>query len=201
MCGYDLRGLPAEHRCPECGFAYDARTLIWQPARPWRGYGFIVGTMLLAVVIQADGLARRWFRGAGGALLSILFLLVAVAAAVSLLLHLRASNRKGRCAVVSPAGVFVRTALAERLVDWDEIVAVERVDRWIKETQHEYIVRIKTRTRSHTTEIDRIFISEEERSAFIEAVEARLRDPDRWQIVRGASQEETPRTERPKTDD
>lgn len=28
MCKYDLAGLPAEHTCPECGFAYDAETWI-----------------------------------------------------------------------------------------------------------------------------------------------------------------------------
>src|SRR5262245_12509714 len=26
-CGYSLNGLPREHRCPECGFEYDANTL------------------------------------------------------------------------------------------------------------------------------------------------------------------------------
>lgn len=27
-CGYDLTGLPEEHRCPECGFVYDAHTIV-----------------------------------------------------------------------------------------------------------------------------------------------------------------------------
>jgi len=28
-CDYDLRGLPTEHECPECGLTYDRETLVW----------------------------------------------------------------------------------------------------------------------------------------------------------------------------
>jgi hypothetical protein len=34
VCRYDLTGLPAKHRCPECGFIYDATTRIWRYADP-----------------------------------------------------------------------------------------------------------------------------------------------------------------------
>jgi hypothetical protein len=30
VCRYDLTGLPAEHRCPECGFRYDETTYVWR---------------------------------------------------------------------------------------------------------------------------------------------------------------------------
>lgn len=30
VCRYDLRGLPKDHRCPECGFAYDESTQVWR---------------------------------------------------------------------------------------------------------------------------------------------------------------------------
>ena len=30
VCRYDLRGLPTEHRCPECGMAYDSTMRIWR---------------------------------------------------------------------------------------------------------------------------------------------------------------------------
>ncbi len=44
VCRYDLRGLPAEHRCPECGMAYDSTVQIWREgvsnrARAW-GYEY-----------------------------------------------------------------------------------------------------------------------------------------------------------------
>jgi len=33
-CDYDLQGLPQEHRCPECGLAYDTASRVWRPAPP-----------------------------------------------------------------------------------------------------------------------------------------------------------------------
>ncbi len=30
-CDYDLRGLPIDHRCPECGFYFDNNTHVWRP--------------------------------------------------------------------------------------------------------------------------------------------------------------------------
>ena len=33
VCSYCLRGLPATHRCPECGFRYDGSTVVWQSPR------------------------------------------------------------------------------------------------------------------------------------------------------------------------
>lgn len=39
-CGYDLRGLPKMHKCPECGVEYDGDELMkaWKKERifPWR---------------------------------------------------------------------------------------------------------------------------------------------------------------------
>jgi len=29
-CDYDLQGLPVDHKCPECHFAYDATTHVWK---------------------------------------------------------------------------------------------------------------------------------------------------------------------------
>lgn len=33
-CEYDLRGLPASHNCPECGFAYDESFRMWLGRKP-----------------------------------------------------------------------------------------------------------------------------------------------------------------------
>ena len=31
ICRYSLRGLPVEHKCPECGFEYDQETSVFYP--------------------------------------------------------------------------------------------------------------------------------------------------------------------------
>jgi hypothetical protein len=51
ICNYRLRGLPARHRCPECGFAYDADTRVWRA----RGFGRFAGlwTVVCAMGIGA----------------------------------------------------------------------------------------------------------------------------------------------------
>ncbi len=40
QCKYSLKGLPANHNCPECGFEYDAETAAWhhQPSRIWTSF-------------------------------------------------------------------------------------------------------------------------------------------------------------------
>lgn len=35
VCRYDLTGLPAHHRCPECGFEYDETKVVWYGSRKW----------------------------------------------------------------------------------------------------------------------------------------------------------------------
>ena len=44
VCRYSLRGLPAAHRCPECGFEYDEHTRVWTLSRfgALRSFGSVV---------------------------------------------------------------------------------------------------------------------------------------------------------------
>lgn len=58
-CGYDLRGLPAAHVCPECGDAYDIfrRIVRLDYGRGWRGFS-IVAVILLG--IYASAIWEHW---------------------------------------------------------------------------------------------------------------------------------------------
>jgi hypothetical protein len=55
ICRYDLTGLPASHRCPECGFEYDETTVVWYAPRDWWTAACLWGIFLfLAVGIAVD---------------------------------------------------------------------------------------------------------------------------------------------------
>lgn len=60
MCDYDLRGLPRNHRCPECGFEYDENTRMWQPTRA-PGFWFLeLGSVAFPLLIVIGrGVPRR----------------------------------------------------------------------------------------------------------------------------------------------
>lgn len=55
LCGYSLRGLPTDHKCPECGLAYDPSLIVirWkEESRARRAIGaaaFLVGLIAFSV--------------------------------------------------------------------------------------------------------------------------------------------------------
>ncbi len=55
-CDHILIGLPAEHRCTECGFSFDRHTLVWRPQR-YRNWFIKPTTVYAAVLIIICGLA------------------------------------------------------------------------------------------------------------------------------------------------
>jgi hypothetical protein len=52
-CGYDLTGLPAPHRCPECGFKYDEQMRAFRLRR-----GINVGAVIAGALLAAWFLIR-----------------------------------------------------------------------------------------------------------------------------------------------
>lgn len=56
-CQYSLRGLPAEHCCPECGFRYDRDARVFSRAR----LGLFVFGLASALLIVAGVVMRWWF--------------------------------------------------------------------------------------------------------------------------------------------
>ena len=109
ICRYDLTGLPANHRCPECGFEYDETMRTWQTndRRLWQVVLFsLVAT---AVMLAVEGVFG--FSGRRGLIILILSANLAAAAAV-----LRACLRREYFIVLGRRGILV--VLNRRLVDF-----------------------------------------------------------------------------------
>ena len=176
LCRYALRGLPREYRCPECGFLYDAQTRVWR-AFPSRMIYVGAVTWSIFLLICGSGIVRGLIAG----VLPDLWITALVALAITFLIRslydIRTTERKGRCVAVSPAGVFVRTLETERLFLWDDIVKIERFDHGVKERKDEclvrIIVRVKAKSQPFPVVVGRIFATETERAAFLEAVAQR----------------------------
>lgn len=64
-CGYNLTGLPPEHRCPECGQAYDASARVWRPRHPRMRYLGLLGVapVIFLALDRAAAILRSLQRG------------------------------------------------------------------------------------------------------------------------------------------
>ncbi len=83
-CDYNLRGLPLEYNCPECGLAYDRETMVWI-GKPNRQYYFVLlssaSFLLLYAFLVING---RGYIGWRGMLITMIFAIGSVLAALKL---------------------------------------------------------------------------------------------------------------------
>lgn len=77
-CNYDLRGLPADHTCPECGLKYDADCVLARvefPKAIWLGFaGYVFGGLVIARLPFLPGGGP--FTSTSGFRISFIFLIV-----------------------------------------------------------------------------------------------------------------------------
>ncbi len=149
-CGYNLRGLPTAHRCPECGFDYDPNAVVialhGKRLRGADAYAMVAlfgGSIVLAVTVFGGARMRSWlFDGAStgffilksvnGALLAV----IGVYAVVRIWRRLR-SKQELR---INQKGVqFVDPSLPGELIPWDRIAEAEYL-----EDGDEFVIRGKS---------------------------------------------------------
>lgn len=115
VCNYSLRGLPARHRCPECGFEYDEHTRVWHPRSCWRFAGFTFFCCALAILNAWEAFSgEHWTKGLVCASIPI--------AIIAVTIHV---YRKRPFVAVGPGGVFVKTGSSVvRQIRWETIPEV-----------------------------------------------------------------------------
>jgi hypothetical protein len=129
VCGYDLTGLPAAYRCPECDYAYDERTRVWYPCR--RPGIVELGPHVIGILLTSLGLttlvafvllnlpAVR----SPGRILSIAAAVFLVMVAIGIMVAVRRNPMRLRCVVIDDEGVILsRHAAGEHeRIAWKEL--------------------------------------------------------------------------------
>lgn len=119
-CGYDLRGLPAVHRCPERGQAYDAATRVWRLRSRRRTYGLPVVMLTLTLMANVGAVVRIALGGSRRMLDFVAALLVAANVAIYAWVFRRLA-RTTRFVAVSSEALHVRTWMKTQVVRWEEV--------------------------------------------------------------------------------
>ncbi|MCH8853367.1 MAG: hypothetical protein IID41_12065 [Planctomycetes bacterium] len=119
ICDYNLRGLPNTHRCPECGWFYDAQTRIWRPLKPKVIFGGFVGlicggSQLVQFIFQAP---RLW--------IPVCALWIGLASYLGWRCYL--IYKRGQFVCVGPDGIRYRLQKTEaQLILWKDIASIHR---------------------------------------------------------------------------
>lgn len=166
-CDYSLQGLPAPHRCPECGEAYDDATLIFRPRLNWRFYGpLIVGQIYVLYIIVSNWRSMVGWIGVVGTLLVI--------AAVVVLLSVRGYWLVRRMIVRPCQAALTRDELVVRAPNgscerfpYDEIAFVSVIDvvPWVQRKEYG-VERDNSRRQSHRISLKGIFENKSEKAEF-----------------------------------
>lgn len=128
-CDYPLRGLPANHACPECGLRYDRTCARFAVESKWHAVGPVLLTVgfVLFFVAQLLQVLTSGFHdpfdvafGLGGLALS--------AALVWYVRHFLQRARKGYLVAVLVDGLLLRLpGTSDQFIPWDRIECAKKV--------------------------------------------------------------------------
>lgn len=132
-CDYDLTGLPQQHRCPECGLAYDDSVRTWKPADHWvflASPALLLFQQLMGFINPTISFSSfRWP-----------LLLTATAVCSWSLIHGISRWRLGYKLVLAPEGVLVRDERKDYCFPFESI---KRLDVEPKPGYFRNVVRVK----------------------------------------------------------
>lgn len=124
VCRYDLRGLPARHQCPECGFAYDERTLVWQPHVRRRAYLWVPLCVTLVTGLLTRG--HRLLRLHSVSATDLAVFVVCALGLVGTLAWLHHLRKGGTFVAVTRHGIHARNYLGSLFAPWTQIRRISR---------------------------------------------------------------------------
>ncbi len=121
QCKYSLKGLPANHSCPECGFEYDAETAIWE-SRPTKTdiAAFLLGTCFVISMLLGNLLNGTF--PPTSLLEIVLFFLLALL--VFVLYRAFVTSRAGCAVCTTGKGLLIKIGRDVKLYPWGDIEGV-----------------------------------------------------------------------------
>ncbi len=165
QCKYSLKGLPANHSCPECGFEYDAETAAWhgRTSRIWTSFWMLVtlfyGGSLLKGAIDRSQSAGGWR----------LFDLLSILGIVFILWLLIREFSASLTIATTPRGLYIKKGRRHgTFVPWEQ---VQRVFWSVASRKCELKIASKVRMKL----ITRIFEDQADFEEFQAQVERRKR--------------------------
>lgn len=126
-CAYALRGLPADHACPECGLRYDPESRVYRPKNPW------AATIVMVVALFAGWPSAKniphifdWDSASiferVVAILGCVWLVVAVSG----LIFVWRKFRRDPLVAIIPDGLFIALGSStDQFVPWPEVRSAE----------------------------------------------------------------------------
>lgn len=133
VCNYSLQGLPASHRCPECGFEYDEQTVVFKPKTPWKTCASLLGSEFFVFYFIGVNAMSTAYRMAGP-IASTGILVFFAALPIGTVWWIFRAHRKGRFAAIRRDAIRLRNFEGMIMLPWPDcsMVALNDIQPWLK---------------------------------------------------------------------